>query len=380
LSPKAEAGHRPDGSTPPGPLEPEWIPFSAGHEAKWDAFVEGHPGGRFVHLSGYKRAVELVYGFDPVYRLCLDGPNIRAVFPGFVHRSRIYGRKIVSQPFNEYGGLLAAEDAGPGEKNALVESFTRAIRREMKAFGCRHLEMRHPLSLEDDVAGPFQALPLFRRVDRILEPPDILWKKLDAKDRSLIRKAASFNLEFAERPGFRPLEEEFYPIYLKTMKRLGTPPHPLSFFFALRRYLKDNMKLFIIAHKGHPVSALIAWQTGTTVQITDMCSDDAAFAMKPNDFAVWEFFRWAHAAGCHDFDFGPVRYRGQEIFKKKWRMQFHEYRYLYLDDGAPGVRPPRNPFSGNSYLAGHAVEVWKKAVPQWLARSLGARFRKEIGL
>jgi hypothetical protein len=362
------------------PLEPGWIPFSAEHKAKWDAFVEAHSGGRFVHLSGYKRAVELVYGFEPVYRLCLDGPRIRAVFPGFVHRSRIYGKKIVSQPFCEYGGLLIAEDAAPGERRVVVEEFACEIRKDMNNFGCPHLEMRHPLSLAADDPAPFRAAPLFRRADRLLEPPDILWKKLSSKDRNYIRKASAYDLAFRERTGFRALEEDFYPLYLKTMKRLGTPPHPLSYFFALAGFLKDAMKLFVVTREDRPVSALIAWRTGSTVHITDMCSDEDAFAVRPNDFAIWNFFGWAFACGCRIFDFGPVRYRGQEAFKKKWRMAFHEYRYLYLDDGSSGAAAPRNPFSGKSALAGAAVLAWKRAVPQWLARALGRTFRKEIGI
>lgn len=377
---KAEADPGPAGSIASRPFEPGWIPFTCAHGAKWDAFVSAHAAGRFVHLSGFKRAVECVYGMTPLYHICLDGPDVRAVFPGFMHRSRIYGRKIVSQPFSEYGGLLPAEDAGAEEREIIVDDFVRTIREVMKEGGCRHLEMRHPLSFAAGARGPFRDFPLFRRVDCRLESPDLLWDKLSAKDRNIIRKAVSFGLAFEERPGFRPLERDFYPLYLKTMKRLGTPPHPPSFFFALGRFLKDVMKLFIVTHRGRPVSALIAWRTGTTVHITDMCSDDAAFALKPNDFAIWEFFRWAHRSGCRVFDFGPVRYRGQEIFKKKWRMTFHDYRYVYLDDGTAGVRPPKNPFSGDSFLLGPAVGIWKKAAPMWLARAVGPMLRKDIGL
>ena len=59
-----------------------------------------------VHLTGFRSAVDATYGLEPFYRIYKKGGEIRAVFPGFFHPSRIYGRKIVSQPFSEYGGLL----------------------------------------------------------------------------------------------------------------------------------------------------------------------------------------------------------------------------------------------------------------------------------
>lgn len=354
-----------------------WIPFDAAAAPAWDAFVAAQPGGRMVHLSGYKAAVEGTYGFAPFYRMYRAGGAIRAIFPGFFHPSRIYGRKIVSQPFSEYGGLLLGGDASAPERAAILDEFAVAARRALAVTRYAHLEMRSPLSLSPEEKGRFAGAPLCRRAARPLADPEAMWKALDPKDRNVIQKARSYGLAFAEDPGEAALRREFYPLYLATMKRLGSPPHPLAHFLRLRRGLGRAMKLFCVRFRGRPVAALMAWAVGATVHVTDLCSDRAAFFLKPNDFAVWEFQRWACEAGYATFDFGPVRYRGQEIFKKKWRMDLTDYGYAYVSDRPDRIR---NTFTGGGGLMAAAPEIWKAAVPLGLTRFVGKYLRREVGL
>jgi len=354
-----------------------WKPFEPSASAAWDAFVRAQPGGRMVHLAGYKTAVEATYGLEPFYRVCESGGAIRAVFPGFFHASRVYGRKILSQPFSEYGGILLAADAPAPERAAILDAFEAMAKRALDVKGYAHLEMRSPLGLTGEEGRRFHGGPLFKRATRRLEAPEAMWKGLDPKDRNIIHKARSYGLAFAEEPDEAALRGAFYPLYLATMKRLGSPPHPLAFFRRLRSGLDPAMKVFIVRFRGRPVASLVAWAVGSTVHVTDMCSDRAAFVLKPNDFAVWEFLCWARAAGAETFDFGPVRYRGQEIFKKKWRMDLSDYSYAYVT-----ARPDRirNTFSGGGGLMAAAPAIWSALMPRGLSRVLGKYFRREVGL
>jgi len=353
-----------------------WQPYDETTARRWDAFVSGHPEGRLPHLTGFKRSVEETYRFEPFYRAYLQGGDLRAVFPGFFHRSRLYGRKIVSQPFNEYGGILFAVNAGPDERWRILDEFGRVALDALRTKKFDHLEMRHPADIP--VGNPrFRFVPLCQRAVRTLDAPDILWADLASKDRNIIRKAQDFGLTFTEDHGEEALRTRFYPLYLRTMKRLGTPPHPRAYFLRLSRHLPENLKLFCVTYRATPVAALVAWAVGATVHVTDMCSDDAAFFLRPNDFAVWEFLRWAHDRGYKLFDFGPVRYRGQEIFKKKWNMEMREYRYVYL---SPGPGRPKNPYSGRGGVLDLAPGLWRALVPAGVGRMVGKYLRKEIGL
>jgi hypothetical protein len=75
----------------------------------WDGYVLSHPEGRFCHLTGYRKVVEETYGYKPFYLVFERDGKILGVFPSFVCKSIIFGTKIVSQPFSEYGGMLADE-------------------------------------------------------------------------------------------------------------------------------------------------------------------------------------------------------------------------------------------------------------------------------
>jgi len=354
-----------------------WKPFKEAAAGAWDAFVQAQPGGRMVHLAGYKPAVEATYGLEPFYRMYESGGEIRAVFPGFFHASRLYGRKILSQPFSEYGGILLSSSSPAAERAAILDAFEAAAKRALAVKGFAHLEMRSSLSLTAEEARRFHGAPLFKRAVRTLAAPEAMWKALDPKDRNVIQKARGYGLTFAEEPGEAALRGAFYPLYLATMKRLGSPPHPLAFFLRLSRGLGRAMKIFLVRFHGRPVAALVAWAVGSTVHVTDMCSDRAAFFLKPNDFAVWEFLRWAREAGYETFDFGPVRYRGQEIFKKKWRMDLLDYSYAYVTGRPDRIR---NTFSGGGGLMAAAPAIWRTLLPLGLTRLVGKFFRREVGL
>lgn len=354
-----------------------WVPFEDSLAPAWDAFVASAPGGRAVHLTGFKSAVEDVYRLEPFYRACLDGAGkVRAVFPGFFHPSRIYGRKIVSQPFSEYGGLLLAPDLDAAERDAILDEFRALTLETLKTRRFDHLEMRFPMSLPPDDPR-FRVLPLFKTTVKRLEDRETMWESLPGEARTSIRRARNNGLAFMERTDAETIGASFYPLYEKTMKRLGSPPHPLTWFLSLFRSLAGSMKVFVVSREDRPVAALVAWAVGRTIHITDIVSDESAFSLRPNDFSVWEFLGWAGDRGFAEFDFGPVRYRGQELFKMKWRMVLRDYSYRYLSATAES---PRNPVSGSGGIMAAAPKIWKAAVPLRAARVMGRRLRREIGL
>lgn len=354
-----------------------WIPFEDSLAPAWDAFVTSTPGARAVHFSGFKSAVEDVYRLEPFYRAwTCDSGKVRAIFPGFFHPSRIYGRKIVSQPFSEYGGILLAPDLEAAEREAILDGFRALALETLAERHFDHLEMRFPMTLSPDDAR-FRALPLFKTAVKKIEDRETMWKSLAAKDRNVIRKAQENGLSFAEKRDEETIRYAFYPLYERTMKRLGSPPHPLAYFLHLARSLPDAMKVFVVSREERPIASLVAWAAGRTIHVTDMVSDASAFSLRPNDLAVWEFLGWASDRGFAEFDFGPVRYRGQEIFKMKWRMELRDYSYRYLSASAGA---PRNPVAGSGGIMAAAPKIWRALVPLRCARAMGRRLRREIGL
>ncbi len=351
-----------------------WIPYSDPLGESWDRFVTSHPSGRFIHLRGFKRTVETVYGMRPEYWLHIRSGRIQAVFPCFHHRSLLLGNRLVSQPFSEYGGILFSSGLNRDGRMELLDAWKETVEaiRDRQPFA--HLEIR---CFPDLMAGEggflekaslheYAILPLQRTLD--------LEKRVDHSVRKNIRRARESGLRVEAGNNERTVRELFYPLHLRSLKRLGSPPHPLAYFLELSRNLPDHLRI-LVASKGEiPVSALLGWTVGESVQITDIASDERFFPLRANDLLHYEFIRWAIEQGFRSFDFGPVRYPGQRQYKKKWGLEFHEYCHYYFPR-----RGRRRPLSdGNRWVrAGSAV--WRSLVPPRLAARTGKYLRRELG-
>lgn len=359
-----------------------WALYDDSLSSQWNELVEANPHGRFIHLIGFKKVVRKCYGLEPIYLAYLERNRILSLFPGFFHRSFLLGKKIISQPFSEYGGLLFRPDLSAEKKLIITAEFLKMMEKilDIKRYGA--LEMRHPLDLLEmeftkmEILG-FEPRKLFRRSWRKIEAPENIWLRLDPKERNIIRKAQAYQLKFKPIEDLESLRREFYPLYLRTMKRLGSPAHPFLYFSGLWQQLRPNLQVFIIVYKARPVAALTVWAVGRTVHITDMVSDERFFYVKPNDLAIWAFLNWAYERGFKLFDFGPVRYRGQEIFKKKWLLTVDDYYYVYLTRNSPKVK---NIFSERSRLTQVAPFFWKYILPLPVTSLIGRYFRREMAL
>src|ERR1700674_4505638 len=77
----------------------------------WDAYVHGHQEARFCHLFAY-RCIQKAYGYIPRYFGFVRNNTLVGVLPAFETTSLFFGRRLVSQPFSEYGGFLLDPDIG----------------------------------------------------------------------------------------------------------------------------------------------------------------------------------------------------------------------------------------------------------------------------
>ena len=132
-------------------------------QGTWDAFVESNVEGRFAHLYNYGMATEC-YGFRS-QRICfVKGSEIVAVVPMALTRSLLFGRKLISQPFSEYGGLLVAAELDLDEIREIVGSLRAHIAKKCKRRGAGdQWQPRNPLESQRRAirwpASAFTSLP-----------------------------------------------------------------------------------------------------------------------------------------------------------------------------------------------------------------------------
>ena len=98
-------------SQPAGVLEPLLVSDEVS-EAEWDAFVDACPHSSGYHLWRWRRVFERTFGHRTLYLAARSSEGeVVGVLPAVIIRSWLFGRFMVSLPFVNYGGVLAASDA-----------------------------------------------------------------------------------------------------------------------------------------------------------------------------------------------------------------------------------------------------------------------------
>ncbi len=340
--------------------------METGEEKQWDIFVENHPEGRFCHLSGYKKVIEESFGLKSYYLIVYYKNKPVLLFPSFLLRSFILGKKIISQPFSEYGGILSNQSPVDGY-NLLIKKIDDILKDE----GIPFLEMHTCLGISKTMSQYFFEAKLHEYAILKLTSADDVWKnKMDKHLRRLVRVAEGSGLEVFEKTDENTIKKHFYPLYLISMKRFGTPPLPEKFFINCYKYLKKNTKLFLVNYEGRIISSLLGFTTGKRVHIISIASDTKYWDKRPNDLVHWEFIKWACNKRYDVFDFGPVSYEGQRRFKKKWGVEFHEYSYFYYPTEGRPITPKRfDPLS----------KIYK-TLPLSFSKAVGPYLRKQLGV
>ena len=351
-----------------------WTPYEDRMASAWDDLVKAHSQGRFIHLIGFKSTVEAVYRLRPNYWLFQESGRIRAIFPAFFHRGLIYGKRIVSQAFSEYGGILFEPGLGADRRHSILGEFPSVIEKSHRAGSFDYVEIRCFPDLKGLEAENFRREHLYEYGLLPLQEGLNLMDVISYSVKKTVRQAQARGLELRLAESEDEIREVYYPLHLRSLKRLGSPPHPLAYFLSLRRTLPDHLKIFIARYESSPIAALLGWAVGESVQITESVSDERYFPMRANDLLHFHFINWAIAHGFRCFDFGPVRYPGQRQYKMKWGVELHDYSHYY----APADKK-RRPLSERSLAARAGSWVWRR-LPIRLTASAGKFLRRQLSI
>jgi CelD/BcsL family acetyltransferase involved in cellulose biosynthesis len=337
----------------------------------WDRYVETHPEGRFSQLFAY-RCIEQVYGYRAHYFGIYSAGRLVGVLPTFEARSAFFGRRLVSQPFSEYGGMLLDADLNDDARKSVLV----AIRSFLADNGFTELETHGNYGCGPERTGfardNFQQLATLD----LSGGHEAVWERSVSRHvRKAVRKAEREGLKTCEKSDDVALHDWFYPLYLRSMKRLGAPPHSLEMFTQSRAAFGERMRIYWALHEGTPVAGLLGFRCGQRVSIINIVSDERYWQFRPNDLVHWEFIKWATESGCLHFDFGSVRYQGQSQFKEKWGCEMQDSGYYFLAADSDSVH---RSFDSSSRSMSFAGKVWTRFVPPSIARALGPTLRRHL--
>src|SRR6267143_1073967 len=156
----------------------------------WDRFVEQHPAATVAHLSAWGRIAAGAYGHASAYLSVEDDGEKLGVLPLVLVSSRLFGRRLVSMPFLDYGGLLVSREAPFGAVDQALVDAALGVAGER---GAQSLGLRQFHSLP---------VPYQTATDRVtmlltLTTKDAVWKALSSERRNRIRKGEKNGLTAA---------------------------------------------------------------------------------------------------------------------------------------------------------------------------------------
>jgi FemAB-related protein (PEP-CTERM system-associated) len=333
----------------------EWT----GGPEPWDRFVRASGDGTIMHLHAWRDILREAYS-HPVWLLAAEeSGTLRGVLPLALVRSPVFGRSLVSMPFMDYGGVCAGPAAE--SERPLVEEASRLAAELRAKLVLRYLR-------EPDLELP-------RSLDKVtmwLElgtSEESLWRGLPSERRNRIRKAQRSGLQ-ASVCGSEGLEE-FYAVFARNMRDLGSPVHSARFFEAVLRHLPGSTRVLLVRDAGSPVGAGILLLHEGMISIPWVSSLRSAFAKCPNQLLYWEAMRFGIANGFRVLDLGrSSRNSGNFEAKRQWGARPVQLHWAYHPDDAepPGEEVRR---------AAWAVGIWQR-LPLGLVNRVGPWLRRGI--
>jgi FemAB-related protein (PEP-CTERM system-associated) len=332
-------------------------------DKSWDRFVERHPSPTVAHLSAWGRIVETAYGHDPVYLYAEDGTELVGVLPLVAMRSRLFGRRLVSMPFLDYGGILC--EPARGAEQPLLDAAL-AVARDLRAetVGLRQFE-RVPLPcpvVED-------------RVTMLLDlaTEDAVWKALPSERRNRVRKGEKSGLR-AEWCGPEALDE-FYAVFAVNMRDLGSPVHSRAFFRAMLDELPGTARVLLVREgDGRAIGAAVCLFFRETIMVPWVSSLREAWALCPNFVLYWEVIRFGCRNGYRTLDLGrSFKNAGTFEFKRQWGAVPHVLPWIFVD-AVPGASAP---VDRDRHRFARLIEAWKR-IPVPVANVIGPWIRRQV--
>jgi FemAB-related protein (PEP-CTERM system-associated) len=316
----------------------------------WDAFVTRQAPPQPYWHSGWVLLARDVFGHTPRFLEARDSSGtLLGVLPLVRQSSLLLGSFITSLPFFNYGGALCEDDA-------VASQLMQAAREWAVDSRSRYLEIR-------DVrlrASDWQLRT--DKVSMILDLPDSfdeLGKQLGSKLRSQVKRADRENPVL--RTGGMELLDDFYDVFARNMRDLGTPVYPRRFFGTILERFADACRVLVIYRESvpHAAGCLVFHGSGVEIPWASCTAQGKTWGF--NMRLYWDALALAIERGTHRFDFGRSTLdSGTFRFKKQWGakpLQLHWHRW------------DREP-AGEGRMMEYATAIWQR-LPLGVANVLG---------
>ena len=316
----------------------------------------------FYHSANWIKVIEESYNLKSFIIALMDNKKILNIIPFFLIKSNFFGKKFVSMPYGDYGGFIS---------DVKVDWFVKKLEDYAREYDVDYVEIREAnLELEKKLEFFESKLTYYNFTLNLTRSMNEIWKSFDKKVRNSIRKAEKSHVKIVK--GDKKDLEEFYRLYVNTMKKLGSPPHSFDFFDNVFKLCSKNVKLLFAEHDNKKIAASIFFLHKKKIYYWKNVSDEEYLHLRPNDLILYKMIEWGQKKNFESLDLGRTRmHTGGFLFKKRWGGKMKELKYyyrLYKDREIPDPEKEKYKFLGR---------FWK-SLPIFLIKRLGPMIRKNF--
>jgi FemAB-related protein (PEP-CTERM system-associated) len=340
-------------------------------EAKsWNEFVKGDLYSTPYHIWEYGESLSSTYSYERFYFAAKEDEEIVGIFPLVRVKSLLFGDRLISMPFCEYGGPISSSE---NVKKLLLEVAVRVANR----LNVDYIEIRNPPDNASNLKNEYSALQRYItfRID-LTKPTETLWRNLDKKTRNAVRKAVKKSVEVRECES-RDLEI-YFELYLKTQKRHGSPPNSFKLFQKLFQLLQPMgiMRVLLATYQGKTIAGIITFQINGVIYWWGNVTELEYRRLNATNLLLWKVLEWGCENGFKTVDLGRTRrYTPIYHFKSGWGGKETDLRdyVCFLGDG--NIRLPDPEQSKYRFLS----RIWS-IMPMFFAKRIGPKIVSGVGL
>lgn len=332
------------------------------HDDEWNAYVNNNPHASFYHKLEWKKVIEYTFSHKCYYFIAKskDG-NTVGILPTTRLNSRLFGDFLVSIPYFNYGGPIA-------DSSIIELMLMKAANTKAEELKVNHAEYRDDVKREGFPVKTEKVNMLLKLTSSV----DELWNSFTPKLRAQIKRPQKEDTETLI--GNIEYLDDFYTVFARNMRDLGTPVYSKYFFKNILETFADNTHIIVIKMNNKPVSAafLIGYKDNLEIPWASTIQDVNHLSI--NMLLYWEVLKLAVTKNYKYFDFGrSSKDSGTYRFKKQWGAQPKQlYWHYWLKDG--NTLPALNP-SNPKYL--FFIMIWKR-LPIFITKIIGPHIVKNL--
>jgi FemAB-related protein (PEP-CTERM system-associated) len=322
--------------------------------------------GPLVELSrhpGWLNVLRKSFGHVPYCLEAIQGEQTRGLLALAHVESWLFGRYLVSLPYVNYGGVMADDD---DTACLLIDKAVDLADR----LQVRRLELRHEHPTASSRLAHARTDKAHMRLD-LPASAEALWKQLDSKVRNQVGKARKNGLTVAW--GAHELVPEFYDVFSRNMRDLGTPVYGRGLFAAVLDEFTERAEVCIVRSGDLAVAGALLLHGWGVSEVPSASSLRSHNHTNANMLMYWNLLERSVQRGQDVFDFGrSTPGTGPYLFKKQWgAAPAPAHWQSYLRRGTLEETRPDNP----RYR--RMVGLWKR-LPVPLTRLIGPRIVRGI--